>query len=704
MKPYIYIFLIMLLPSLSCSGPSLNYPETRKDDVVDEYFGTMVPDPYRWLEDDRSPETMEWVKKQNELTFGYLENIPFREKIKTRLTEILNFPRMSAPWKEGDYYFYSFNNGLQNQDVYYIKKSLEDEGEVFLDPNLMSDKGTVSLTNLSVSNDSKYVGYGISKGGSDWREFFIREIETGKELDDQLKWIKFSGIAWYKDGFFYNRFNEPVEGDELKGVNLNSKIFYHKAGTPQSNDILVFEDPDNPGRSFNARVTTDEKNLVLNIYESTTGNAIYVKKLRDNNPPWIKLIDNFEKDYILIDGEGDKLLFLTNDNAPMYKLIEMDISDGSNITRKSIIEENKEKVLTSCSLGGGKLIAHYQKDARSVLEVYTREGSFLYEIQIPGIGTITAFNAKAKENIAFYTYTSFNVPPEVYQYNIEENTSDLFYKPKVDFPSEDYITKQVFYKSKDGTTIPMFIVHHKNSKLNGKNPTLLYGYGGFNITYTPVFSIRNVILLENGGVYALAGIRGGGEYGESWHLSGTVMNKQNVFDDFIAAAEYLIDEKYTSPKKLAVLGGSNGGLLVGAVINQRPDLFSVAFPSVGVMDMLRYHKFTIGRYWVTDYGSSEDSVQFEYIYQYSPLHNIRKGIDYPSVLVTTADHDDRVVPAHSFKYIAALQENQTGKNPVLIRIETEAGHGSGKPVTKQIEETADMWSFAFYQMKFKPVY
>ncbi len=703
MKVY-YCLLFIAMISFSCSDHPLDYPETRKDDIVDNYFGTLVSDPYRWLEDDRSEETMEWVKKQNELTFGYLEKIPYREKIKNRLTEILNFPRMSAPWKEGDYYFYAFNNGLQNQDVYYIKKTIGEDGEIFLDPNKLSEQGTISLTNLSVSNDSKYVGYGISKGGSDWREFFIKEIDSGKDLDDHLKWIKFSGISWYKDGFFYNRFNEPEDGNELKGVNLNSKVYYHKVGTPQSDDVLIYEDPENPGRSFNARVTEDEKTLVLNVYESTTGNAIYVKKLTEKNAPWIKIVDDFEKDYSLVDGKDDKLLFLTNYDAPMYKLIEVDINNPSVKNRKDIIEEKESQVLISCSLGGGKIIAHYQKDARSVLEVFTMEGQYLYDIQIPGIGTITSFNSKVKEDIAFYTFTSFNVPQEVYMYNIGDNTSELFYKPEVDFLSEDYITKQVFYQSKDSTTIPMFIVHHKDFKPNGKSPALLYGYGGFNITYTPVFSIRNVILLENGGVYALAGIRGGGEYGESWHLSGTVLNKQNVFDDFIAAAEYLIDEKYTSSERLAILGGSNGGLLVGTVINQRPDLFSVAFPAVGVMDMLRYHLFTIGRYWVTDYGSSEDSVQFEYIHKYSPVHNIRKGVRYPSVMVTTADHDDRVVPAHSFKYIATLQENHSGKNPVLIRIETEAGHGSGKPVNKQIEETADIWSFAFYQMKFKPFY
>jgi len=700
----IYSLLFIVLFSFSCSQQSLKYPPTRKDNTTDSYFGTHVSDPYRWLEDDRSEETMEWVKVQNELTFRYLEKIPFREKIKNRLTELQNFPRMGAPWKEGKYYFYSYNNGLQNQDVYYFKKTLEEEGKIILDPNELSETGTIALTNLSVSNDSKYLGYGISKGGSDWREFFVKEIESGEVLEDHLKWIKFSGIAWYKDGFFYNRFNEPTEGEELKGVNLNSKIYYHKVGTPQSEDMLVYEDPLHPGRSFNARVTEDEKILVLNVFESTTGNAIYFKELTKKNAPWIKMVDNFENDFSLVEKDEDNLLFLTNYNATMYKLIEVNINNYTKENWKDIIEEKKSQVLTDCNFAGEKLIAHYQRDARSVLEVFSREGQFLYDIQLPGIGTIISFNSKPKENEAFYVYTSFNVPPEVYTYNVATNSSELYFKPEVDFNSDDYITRQVFYESKDGTVVPMFIVHHKNFKNKGKSPALLYGYGGFNITYTPVFSIRNVILLENGGVYALAGIRGGGEYGEAWHKAGTKLNKQNVFDDFIAAAEYLIEEKYTSSKLLAIYGGSNGGLLAGAVMNQRPELFGVVFPAVGVMDMLRYHLFTIGRYWSTDYGSSEDSVQFEYLYKYSPMHNITQGIKYPAVMVTTADHDDRVVPAHSFKYIATLQEKQSGKNPVLIRIETEAGHGAGKPVTKQIEETADMWAFAFYQMKFKPKY
>jgi prolyl oligopeptidase len=688
---------------LSCNKSGINYPETRKDNTVDTYFGSNVEDPYRWLEDDRSEETMQWVKAQNEVTFSYLEKIPFREKIKNRLTSLMNYERMSTPSKEGENYFYSANNGLQNQDVIYVKKSLQDEGSVFLDPNTMSEGGTVALTAFSISNDYKYAGYGISRGGSDWNEYFVKEIETGKTLDDHLKWIKFSSMAWYKDGFFYSRFDEPKQGDELKGMNTDNKIYYHKLGTAQSEDKLVYSDPSNPLRSFGASVTEDERYLVMLSYESTTGNAVHVKDLTKNNADFVKVVDNFDNDYNFVEGEGDKLLFLTNHNAPMYKLIEIDMKKPEMENWLDIIGEKKAQVLSSCSLAGGKIIARYQKDARSLLEVYNRNGEYLHEISLPSLGTVTSFRSKNKENTAFFGFTSFNTPPEVYRYDAETNTSELFFKPNVDFKSDDYITKQVFYKSKDGTLIPMFIVHHKDVVPDSKRPVLLYGYGGFNITNTPSFSIRTAVWLENKGVYALAGIRGGGEYGEDWHLAGTIFNKQNVFDDFIGAAEYLIQEKYTSPAKLAILGGSNGGLLVGAVVNQRPDLFAVAFPAVGVMDMLRFHKFTIGRFWVTDYGSSEDSLQFENLYKYSPLHNIREGVEYPAIMVTTADHDDRVVPAHSFKYIAEMQAKHTGNNPTLIRIETEAGHGAGKPVSKAIEELTDMISFAFYQMKINPI-
>jgi prolyl oligopeptidase len=681
----------------------MKYPLTAKTDTVDVYFGTEVPDPYRWLEDDNSAETKDWVIAQNEVTDAFLETIPFRESIRQRLEKLWNYPRMGAPFREGDYYFYTFNNGLQNQDVIFIKSSLEAEGTVFLDPNTFSGDGTVSLTAFSVSKDGKYVGYGISRGGSDWNEFFVKEIATGNQLDDHLKWIKFSGLSWYKDGFFYNRYNEPKAGDQLKGKNVNSKLYYHKAGTSQDKDVLVYEDPQHPARSFNGSVSQDETYLIISVVESTTGNAVYYKDLTNRRSEITPMVETFDKDYGYVGNVGSRLYFLTNLDAPKYRLVAMDVAD-ENPQWIEIIPENKDMVLTGVQFANGNLIAGYQKDAHDLLFVYSKQGELMHEIVLPGVGTVGGISAKDKYEEIFYVYTSFNYPATIFKYDMKSNTSTLYYKPDVDFDSGNYETKQVFYTSKDGTQVPMFIVHRKGLKLDGKRPTLLYGYGGFNVTYTPAFSIRNLIWLENDGIYVLANIRGGGEYGEEWHQAGTILKKQNVFDDFIAAAEYLIDNKYTSNKKLAIFGGSNGGLLVGAVTNQRPDLFAVAIPAVGVMDMLRFHKFTIGHYWVTDYGSSEDSVQFEYLYKYSPLHNIKSGVEYPAVMVTTADHDDRVVPAHSFKYIATLQEKHTGKNPVLIRIETDAGHGAGKPISKSIEELADMWSFAFYCMNVTPVY
>jgi prolyl oligopeptidase len=681
----------------------MDYPETQKTDVADNYFGTSVPDPYRWLEDDMSEETAEWVKAQNAVTFDYLQKIPFRDQIRDRLEQLWNYERMGTPFEEGDYYFYSYNNGLQNQNVIYFTRDINEKGVVFLDPNKLSDDGTVALTNFSVSNDAKYVGYGIAMAGSDWNEFFVKEIETGEQLDDHLKWIKFSGMSWYRNGFFYSRYDEP-EGSKMSGVNENKKLFYHKVGTPQEQDELIYSDPENPMWSFEGTVTEDEKYLIITVYESTSGNGFYCMELGKKERHIQKIVNNFENDYIVVGNDGNKLFFLTNYKAPMYKLIEVDLSKQGAENWKDIIPENPDQVLKSCSMAGGKFIAEYEKDARSVVEVFSRAGEKMYEIELPGIGSVAGISAKNKSNEIFYGFTSFNVPTEIYRYNIESRDAELIFKPELDFDTEEYITEQVFYESKDGTRVPMFIVHKKGVKMDGSRPTLLYGYGGFNISYTPSFSVTNLIWLENNGVYALANIRGGREYGEKWHKAGTIFNKQNVFDDFIAAGEYLVKENYTSPDRLAIFGGSNGGLLVGAVTNQRPDLFAVAMPAVGVMDMLRFHKFTIGKYWVTDYGSSEDSAQFEYISKYSPLHNIKENVEYPAVLVTTADHDDRVVPAHSFKYIATLQEKYKGNNPALIRIETKAGHGAGKPVSKVIDEYADRWAFAFYNMVFTPNY
>ncbi len=681
---------------------TFNYPETTKGDVVDSYHGTDIPDPYRWLEDDMSAETAAWVKAQNKVTFAYLESIPFRDALKKRMTEIWNYPKMGTPFKEGDLYFYSYNTGLQNQDILYMKKSLEDEGEVFLDPNTFSEDGTVALAGLSFSNNHKYAAYGISKGGSDWREFFVKEIATGKDLEDHIEWIKNSGVAWYKNGFFYTRYDTPAKGDELKGENKNAKVYYHQIGNLQSADLLIHKDEAHPDRSFYMGATEDEKYLMLISYESTSGNSLAFKKAGVDDTPFTWLDEDFDDDYSPIGNNENMLFVLTNNQAPLYRLVGIDLNNPARENWVDIIPEHEKNVLESATLAGGKIIASYIQDAYNSARVYQLDGSPLHDVSIPGIGSIGSFSGKLKDNTAFYSFTSFNYPTTTFKYNIEENISDIFYTPEVDFNADAYETKQVFYPSKDGTTIPMFIVHKKGLELDGTNPTLLYGYGGFNISMTPSFSTTRAVWLEQGGVFVLANIRGGGEYGEEWHKAGTVLQKQNVFDDFIAAAEYLIDKEYTSPKRLAIYGGSNGGLLIGAVINQRPELFAAAIPMVGVMDMLRFHKFTIGRYWTVDYGSSDEQGEFKYLLGYSPLHNISAKKNYPAVLVTTGDHDDRVVPAHSFKYAATLQENYRGNNPVMIRINTDAGHGAGKPTDMVIQEYSDVWSFIYKNMDFTP--
>mgnify|MGYP006285301969 CR=1 FL=1 len=700
-KAILFMLLTALVMACKTEKEPLVYPETRKVDHVDDYHGTEVPDPYRWLEDDNSEETKAWVKAQNEVSFGYLEKIPFRDALKERLTELWDYPKMGNPVKREGIYFYFFNSGLQNQSVIYKMKSLDDEGEIFLDPNTFSEDGTVALTSFSVSNDARYAGYGISRAGSDWQEFFVRDIETGEDLEDHLKWIKFSGMSWYKDGFFYSRYPEPGDEDRLTGSNENNKVYYHKIGTPQADDKLVYADPEHPKRGFNVSITDDEKYAIITSTESTSGNALGFRKMGDKKFIW--LIDTFEKDY-MVAGNNDNILYvITNQDAPRYKLVAIDLNNPQPDQWTDLIPE-KEEVLQSCTFMGGRLITSYLKDAYDVVKVFDTEGNYLHDVDLPGIGSVGGFGGDEKDNITFYTFTSFNYPPVIYKYNIAENLSEVFYRTDIDFDESLYETKQVFYESKDGTSIPMFIVHKKGLRMNGKNPTMLYGYGGFNISLTPSFSSARLVWLEQGGIYAVANLRGGGEYGEEWHKAGTLENKQNVFDDFIAAAEYLVDKKYTSPEKLGILGGSNGGLLVGAVTNQRPDLFAAAIPAVGVMDMLRFHQFTIGRYWTTDYGSSDIPEQFEYLYQYSPLHNISSEKEYPAVMVTTADHDDRVVPAHSFKYISTLQEKYNGNNPVIIRIETDAGHGGGKPTSKRIEETADEYAFFWDNMDFSPTY
>jgi len=696
------IFILLIVIAMGCSQEATyTYPDTAKGDVIDNYHGTDVPDPYRWLEDDMSEETGAWVKAQNEVTYAYLESIPFRDALKKRMTEIWNYPKMSTPFKEGERYFYFYNTGLQNQDIMYVKKDLAEEGEVFLDPNEFSEDGTVALAGLSISNDNKYMAYAISKGGSDWREFHVKDVESGQDLDDHLQWIKFSGMSWYKDGFFYTRYATPEEGDELKAANVNAKVYYHRVGTEQNEDLLIHKDDANPEWGFGVGVTEDEEYMYLTVTESTSGNAIAFKKAGLDNTPFTWLDQDFDDDYTPIGNHENILYVLTNNEAPLYRLVGIDLNNPDRENWVDVIPE-QGNVLESATLAGGKIIATYIQDAKNAAYVFNLDGSMLHEVALPGIGSLGGFSGKMDDNTAFYSFTSFNYPSTSFKYSIAENVSEVFYTPEVDFDAEAYETKQVFYSSKDGTEIPMFLVHKKGLKLDGSNPTLLYGYGGFNISMTPGFSTTRAVWLEQGGVFALANIRGGGEYGEKWHKAGTVLQKQNVFDDFIAAAEYLILEKYTSPRRLAVYGGSNGGLLVGAVVNQRPELFAAAIPMVGVMDMLRFHKFTIGRYWTVDYGSSDDPEEFKYLLAYSPVHNISEDKEYPAILVTTGDHDDRVVPAHSFKYAATLQEKYTGSNPVMIRINTDAGHGAGKPTDMVIQEYTDVWAFIYQNMDFVP--
>ena len=700
MKKLSIIFILFLFVALSgCKYTSqINYPETKKCDTVDEYFGHKVADPYRWLEDDNSEETALWVKAENEITFDYLSKIPFREKIKERLTEIWNYPKYRVPFKKGDNYFFFKNDGLQNQDVLYIQPDLDSEPKMLLDPNTFSEDGTIALSNLGISKDGKILAYSTSEGGSDWKEIYVMNIETGEKYIDHLEWIKFSGISWYKNGFFYSRYNKPDEGDELKDKNEFHKVFYHKIGDVQAKDKLIYSNKDFPLRNYYAGVTEDEKFLIISESEATSGNTVYVKDLTKKGNTYYKIGNGFDYQYNIIENIGDKLLVMTNFEAPRKKLVIIDPKNPSPENWKSIIPE-KEEVLRSIQLLGGKIVAMYMKDATSKAYIFNMKGEFIEDMKIPGIGTLYGLNGKKDESAAFFGFTSFTFPSTVFKYDIDKNDFEVYKKPDINFNADQYETNQIFFESKDGTKVPMFIVNKKGIKMDGTNPTLLYGYGGFNISLTPSFSVSRLIFLEKGGIFVMANLRGGGEYGEEWHEAGTKLNKQNVFDDFIAAAEYLIDNGYTSSEKLAIMGGSNGGLLVGAVMNQRPELFKVALPFVGVMDMLRYHKFTIGWAWAGDYGTSEESEEmFSYLYGYSPIHTIKEGVNYPATLVITADHDDRVVPAHSFKYMATLQEKTLGKNPALIRIETKAGHGAGKPTSKRIEETTDVYSFMMYNL------
>ncbi len=685
------------------SQEQITYPETKKVEQVDDYFGTMVADPYRWLEETDSPETKEWIDKENKVTFDFFKRIPFRDKIKKRLTAIWNYPKYSAPFKAGEYYFFYKNDGLQNQSVLYIQKGLEGVPSVFLDPNKFSDDGTIALSGARVSNDEKYLAYTVSKSGSDWEEIYVKEIATGKELADRIKWVKFSGASWFKDGFFYGRFDEPKNENELTSKNEFYKVYYHRLGTEQSEDKIVHEDKTNPDRDASIWTGEDEKYLFMWIGEKgKKGNCLYFKSASEPDSEFMPVEEDMDNHYWTIENTGSKLFLMTNKDAPNFKIMSVDLDNPAEPWQTVIAE--KEFDLENAKIVGGKLITIYQQDVTERVYVHDMNGKLLHEVEMPAAGSASGFSGKKKDTEVFYTFTSMIYPPTIYRYDVKNNKSALFRKSEVKFNPDEYESKQVFFSSKDGTRVPMFIVHKKGIKLDGSNPTYLYAYGGFDISLNPYFSISRLVLLENGGVFAVANLRGGGEYGEKWHEAGMKLGKQNVFDDFIAAAEYLINENYTSPQKLAIAGGSNGGLLVGAVENQRPELFRVCFPDVGVMDMLRFNKFTIGAAWVTEYGSSDNETDFRNLYSYSPLHNIKEGVDYPATLVTTADHDDRVVPLHSFKYIAALQEKYKGPNPVLIRIETKAGHGNGKPTSKLIDELADTWSFMFYEMGVTPGY
>ena len=681
------------------------YPKTAKVDHTDNYFGNTVADPYRWMEQDTAIAVKKWVQEQNTVTFGYLDQIPYRDKVKQRLTTLLNYPKYTSPFRAGKNWFFYKNDGLQNQSVLYIQRgSLDAKPELFLDPNTLSGDGTTSLQGSAFDKEGKYFAYAISKAGSDWREIYVMDVKSKKLLSDKIEWAKFTGISWFGNGFYYSRYPTPSDtGSKLSTSNAYHKVYYHILGTPQSKDALVWEDKDHPQRLFSIGVTEDERFVMLYCSQrGSNGNALYYRDLKKRTP-FLPIIETYDDDVSVIDAVGDKLLLSTNRNAPNQKVMLFDPAKPKESDWKTVIPEKPEP-LVSASAVGGKLILTYMKDVSHLVQVFSLDGKYENDVALDALGTVGGFGGERKDPFTFFTLTSFTYPSTIYRYNIATRTSTLYRKAEIDFDASQYETKQVFYPSKDGTKIPMFIVHKKGLAMDGNNPTLLYGYGGFNISLNPSFSASRLVWLEQGGIFALANLRGGGEYGEQWHQQGMRMKKQNVFDDFAAAAEYLIANKYTSPAKLAIQGGSNGGLLIGATINQRPELFKVALPAVGVMDMLRFHKFTIGWAWVNDYGSSDDSAQFEYLKTYSPIHNIREGVNYPAVLVTTADHDDRVVPAHSFKYISTLQEKYKGPNPVMIRVETSAGHGAGKPTAKIIEETADVYSFTWWNMGVTPLF
>ena len=702
-----YFLLFLLIFTMSCeetngneTGLIIQYPITKKNNVYDSYFDTKIEDPYRWLEDDRSPETEKWVIEQNKITNNYLGLIPYRDSLKDRVKNLWNYEKLSSPFKEGKYTYFYKNNGLQNQSVLY--RHLNDESsknaKVFLDPNSFKSDGTISLGNISFSKNSKFLAYSISEGGSDWRKIIVMDLKRNEVLKDTLVDVKFSGISWYKDeGFYYSSYDKP-KGSVLSSKTDQHKLFYHKIGTNQSDDLLIYGmEKDQKNRYINASVTDDDRYLIISASISTSGNKLLFKDLLKPDSDFVSVIDNYNSDSYLLDNVGSTFYVVTNLDAPNQKIVSFEADAPDQMNWNDIIPE-REHVLNPSSVGG-YFFAEYMVDAISRVEQYDYQGNFIRNLKLPGIGSVNGFGGKRSDKIDFYSFTNYKTPPSIFSIDVETGVSKLYWQPKIDFNPNDYESKQVFYSSNDGTKIPMTITHKKGLKLNSKNPTILYGYGGFNISLNPSFSIANAVWLELGGVYAVANIRGGGEYGKKWHNSGTKMQKQNVFDDFISAAEYLIKEKITSSSFLALKGGSNGGLLVGAVMTQRPDLMKVALPAVGVLDMLRYHTFTAGAGWAYDYGTSQDSKEmFEYLLGYSPIHNIKKGNKYPATLITTGDHDDRVVPAHSFKFAAELQEKQSCSNPTLIRIETDAGHGAGTPVTKTIQQYADIIGFTLFNM------
>lgn len=696
-------FILLATTIVACNSKSMEeslakitYPETKKVDTVDTYFGTEVPDPFRWLEDDNAEDTEAWVKEQNKVTEGYLAGIPYREEVRERLTELFNYPRLSSPRRVGEYYFFYKNDGLQNQAVIYYRKGRDGDARVFIDPNEISEDGTVSINLLGASKDNKYIAYSQSEAGSDWTTIRVREIEGNKILDDKLEWVKFSGADWYGDGFFYSRYPEPEPGKELSGDNKDHSIYYHKLGTPQEDDELFYRNEDNPNLYHYCDISEDEKYLFMYAASGTDGYETYFKNL-EKDGPLVRMCRGYKNKTSIVDHIDGKFIARTDIGAPNYRLVAIDPANYDTTAWEDVIPETEE-TLTGVNTAGGYLFASYLKNAVSAVYCFDTDGSNRREVEFPAPGSAGGFNGKKDDRTVFYTFTSFTYPPTIFEYDIETGESELFNRPELKFDPEGYESKQVWYKSKDGTEVPMFIVHKKGLKQDGKNPTLLYAYGGFNISLTPSFSTANILFLENGGVYALANLRGGGEFGEAWHEQGMKLKKQNVFDDFIAAAEYLIEEGYTSSEKLGIRGGSNGGLLVGAVMTQRPELFRVALPAVGVLDMLRFHKFTVGKGWIPEYGCADSSrAEFDALFAYSPLHNLQDGTKYPSTLITTGDHDDRVVPAHSFKFAARLQEAHAGENPVLIRIETDAGHGAGKPISKIIDEQADIWSFLLHE-------